>query len=363
MSPNFWGCRCCGGSRDITIRALDSNGVELWSWGDHGLAWSGVYYRNDGFCLSPDGYVGHCGGRADPTSIGVLDPDGQTVWQSVNDVLVTHGGEVFGLIFPAFDPDLNLYAILDRTLVSYDINGVKRWTRTLPNPTSGADGVRCRGGAVYVQCFSSGKKIIAAYDYDGNLTGQKDYYSTAGLYGAGSSTFHVNANGHAMMMNEFPEEIDVIDDTCTTISTIPFTMNHTPSIFNVRWPVYDMSEVSNGDVVAVGTQYHSSFSGANVVYNMTIDDEVFRPLSAWNSVTDSYITSANSSIDGDNGIYCVENRLVSGERIARTVRKYDESGSVIFTIVETGDVEVVAIPGMFLLASNVPRPRLGWTIS
>lgn len=366
MSPNFWGCRCCGRQSTCIFRMLDSSGNQLWTWNKHQIYHS-FGYRNDGFCLSPDGYIGHVGGDLEPTSFGVLDPDGATVWQ--------YGGGDFtganGLRFPAFDDDLNLYAVTGAVLYSYDIDGNFRWSATLPLHCS-FDGVRCGGDIIYV--FSH--TVVTAFSKSGASLGSRAYTSNRG-----SLTFGIDPDGHAVMFTDgtggATPVYEILDDDCSVISSIPYTRNITGSTVGIL-PNYGFGILSDGRLATAGMQNWTFLTGRGGVYDLSNDTLMFYCVPPYSDIarTNEH-TPSNTVYDGDGAVYCVDKHVFGGSTLTvdgLTVLKYSETGAMQYTITETvpdGDylsnqpyraVQLASIPGRLLLASGYPRPVSGWTL-
>lgn len=372
MSPNFWGCRCCGRTGPIIFRMLDSDGNQLWTWDEQDRIRWHTSNREDGFCLNADGYVGYVrpyyepGGFEAPvmSAAGLIDPDGTTIWHTDME------DEDADLSWPVLDSDLNLYAVSrgEGLLYSWDADGVFRWS-VATTVNSSLDGPRCRGNVIYLKGVDH---TIVSFDQSGTLLGTNAYGSS----GAASIMMGVDASGNGIVMRSSPDQIDILDDDCTVLSSLPFTLSDSsPASTGVIGPMYAVGRLSTGNLACVGNQIESIFSNRSVVYDLTADSQLFYPLPAYDGTPS--IRPMNSAIDGDGGMYVVRRESESGSNDGYTVYKYSEGGSLIYTIretpVETGfslpssavenGVQIAAVPGRLLIASAYPRAKAGWTIS
>lgn len=375
---------------------LDGDGNQLWTWNKHRI-YRASNYRASGFCLSSDGHVGHVGGNAEPLSVGVISPNGTTLWQAVNSNVLSG----IGLVNPAFDSDLNLYAVGLResyysgVLVSYSPTGVLRWTVNIEGfPLHW--GAYCSGDIIYVstQGAASAESIICSFDQDGNKLGERRYGGATGIPPQMShGAIGLNLDGNAVVMRYGEEHYgdgvgftEILDEVCDVADTRSLTFSppvatpvglYTDNIFGIGL-------LSSGKIVCAGQQGFVIHE-RDVVYDLDIDERIFYSLpystGGEYGAVDSH-QGMNTVFDGDGRIYCVDLQIYSPpgyfEGIAVTglnVLAFTESGSAEFTVTETspiGDfpgnsfynsVQVDTIPGRLLIGSSHQRLIKGFGVS
>lgn len=353
---------------------LDSSGNQLWTWDEHQIH-QAVGFRSDGFCLSPDGHVGHVGGVLEPDSVGMIDPNGNTLWQAANAYYNASG---HGLTFPCFDEDLNLYAVVAEKLVSYDSSGVFRFAVDVPYASS-YEGVRCNGTVIYLR--SNGTPQISSYDQSGSQIGSKTYSGVEPF----NQTFGVNSDGNALFprLDNTPNPdvyyVDVLDETCSVIDSIEFTGNVGSSVIGVGPQFSGWGLNSSGKLFVSGIQSPNYYSFRATIYNITDDTLAFYSLPISNNAFSvSEYRPDNTSFDDDGHIYVVKKRVYGSGVLTvdgMTILKFTETGTQELDIRETSPqhnllsssvynaVQVEAISGRILVGSGYHRAIDGYTVS
>jgi len=362
MSPNFWGCRCCGRQpTNCIFRVLDSDGNQLWTWRGHDLHYSSFRYRPEGFAVGSDGRIVHVGGVSEPLSAGLISDAGVSVWNGVSSVDIGQDG----LRCPAIDEDGNLYATalvgFSLRLISYDSSGNLRFSVDLSSSVNSAlDGVVYGGGKVWV-IYDRPEYYLKCFDTDGNLESTSTF-----LYADDRNCpfgqFTVLSTGEAFVPFVGPDggAVEIINPDGSLLDTY-LTPNFGSFAFG-SYGIRGIGVLSDGRVAA-GFVYSGSSRG---FHDLTNDTSLFSFSSSGNQAP------WNCRFDGNGRIYWIDYDT-SPSVSTNTIICCDEAGTELWRLTETeADLDVNQVytphtvsctPDRLIVATPTPRPVTGYTVT
>lgn len=364
MGLGFLGGCCCDEERFCVIRCLDFSGDQLWTWKGHNLWRGSSGFRPEGFSVNSAGYVVHCGGTVEFGSLGLIDSDGVTVWDS------PVGFETTAFYYPAIDDLNNVYAI-SRPVSStvrvhcFDTDGEESWQHDFTS--SAADSL--------FGCFSNGtetfvtwkKSLVSGFstwtvtclDSSGSVLGEADY-GPATLKLSSHGSIGIDAAGNVIVPYfNYPGGgsgggVDILDTTCSVVDNHTVTMTSSSGVANTPLSCFGIGELSDGHIALMTFERTGTTTNRCALWDAT--DNALRFVPTYATGSSSTMGVISGAFSGNGSIFFMEKLLASAA--TKLVNHSNESGVVQFRVTETNRFPEIPSGGVYngyLVACNADR--------